>query len=78
MTNLETIIAVLAGHREARQWSDDAVAADLVTKLGLDAAAIMPEATVGIQDVAGLVANLQQANTKARADAEEPKAASSR
>lgn len=35
MNNLEATIAVLAAHREARQWSDDAVAADLVAQLGL-------------------------------------------
>ena len=37
-TNLECVIAVLAGHREARQWTDEAVAADLVAQLGLDPA----------------------------------------
>lgn len=37
MTNLEAAVAVLTKHREARQWSDEAVAADLLTQLGLDA-----------------------------------------
>lgn len=36
MNNLECAIAVLAKHREARQWADDVVAADLVAQLGLD------------------------------------------
>ena len=40
MTNLEITIATLAAHREARRWSDDAVAIDLLARLGLDAAAV--------------------------------------
>lgn len=38
MTNLECVIAVLASHREARRWTDEAVAHDLLAQLGLDAA----------------------------------------
>jgi hypothetical protein len=38
ITNLEAAEAVLAAHREARQWTDAAVAADLVAQLGLDPA----------------------------------------
>ena len=38
MTNLECAIAVLASHREARRWADEAVAADLLARLGLDPA----------------------------------------
>ena len=37
-TNLECAVSVLSGHREARQWTDEAVAADLVAQLGLDPA----------------------------------------
>lgn len=36
MTNLETAIATLAAHREARRWDDAIVAADLLTRLGID------------------------------------------
>lgn len=36
MTNLECVIAALAAHREARQWDDAVVAADLVAQLGLN------------------------------------------
>lgn len=36
MDNLECAMAVLAAHREARQWDDRAVAVDLVAQLGLD------------------------------------------
>jgi len=39
ITDLECAIAVLAVHREARNWTDEAVAADLLTQLGLDARA---------------------------------------
>ena len=42
MTNLECAIAVLATHREARRWTDEAVAADLMVQLKLD-----PQAVVG-------------------------------
>lgn len=38
MTNLECAIAVLASHRDARRWTDEAVALDLLAQLGLDAA----------------------------------------
>jgi len=36
MTNLECVVDVLARHREARQWTDAAVAADVLSALGLD------------------------------------------
>lgn len=38
MTNLECVIAILANHREARRWADEAVALDVLTGLGLDGA----------------------------------------
>jgi hypothetical protein len=38
VTNLDLVISVLATHREARRWSDEVVAADLLAHLGLDAA----------------------------------------
>lgn len=38
MTNLETAVAVLERHREARRWDDRDVAADLLAQLGLDPA----------------------------------------
>lgn len=36
MNNFDCAVAVLARHREARHWTDDAVAADLVAQFGLD------------------------------------------
>jgi hypothetical protein len=36
MTNLACAVAVLASHRAARHWTDEAVAADLLMQLGLD------------------------------------------
>ncbi len=36
MNNMQCIVAVLAAHREARRWDDEAVAIDLVAQLGLD------------------------------------------
>ena len=36
-TNLEAAVAVLKSHRDARGWSDAAVATDLLAQLGLDA-----------------------------------------
>lgn len=38
MTNLECAVAVLAQHREARKWTDTAVAVDLLAQFGLDPA----------------------------------------
>jgi hypothetical protein len=49
MTNLQAITAILAAHREARRWTDDAVAADLVAQLGLDPAADAKNAAPVIQ-----------------------------
>lgn len=37
VTNLECTVAVLEKHREARGWTDQEVAADLLAQLGLDA-----------------------------------------
>jgi hypothetical protein len=36
MNNMECIVAVLTAHREARSWTDEAVAMDLVAQLDLD------------------------------------------
>jgi hypothetical protein len=36
MNNLECAVRVLAMHREARKWSDEAVAADMLAQLGLE------------------------------------------
>jgi hypothetical protein len=36
MNNHEAVVATLARHREARQWSDDAVARDLMQQLDLN------------------------------------------
>jgi hypothetical protein len=48
MNNLECAVAVLSSHREARQWADEAVAADLLDQLGLDAAGEAKNARVVI------------------------------
>ncbi len=50
MTNLECTVAVLAKHREARQWTDEAVAAELVAQLGLDPAGDAKNATPGPEE----------------------------
>jgi hypothetical protein len=36
VNNLETVINVLASHREARQWTDTAVADDILSQLDVD------------------------------------------
>lgn len=36
MTVLEAVVAVLARHREARRWQDEAVARDVVAVLGMN------------------------------------------
>lgn len=41
MTNLELVISILAKHREARAWTDEAVAADMLAQLGVDPAGIV-------------------------------------
>lgn len=48
-TNYESVVSVLAAHREARRWSDEAVAADLCARLGIDPAG---EVVAGPQPVA--------------------------
>lgn len=37
MNNLECVMNILAAHREARMWTDEAVARDVMVQLGLDA-----------------------------------------
>lgn len=44
MTNLECCLAVILHHREARQWSDAAVATDLIAQLGLDPSGVAAKA----------------------------------
>lgn len=48
MTNLECAILVLEKHREARQWTDNAVAVELLAQLGLDAAGEAVHATLAV------------------------------
>jgi hypothetical protein len=73
MNNMECIVAVLASHREARAWNDEAVAMDLVAQLGLDpvgdAKNARPVVPVGIteEEVAAHEAAAQLALDKAKA-----------
>jgi hypothetical protein len=46
MTNYEAVVAILRGQREARQWTDEAVATDLCNQLGLDPGGEATKATV--------------------------------
>jgi hypothetical protein len=52
VTNLECALNVLAMHREARGWSDEAVATDLLTQLSLDPAGTAKNATTPAPDPA--------------------------
>lgn len=36
MNNLQCVINVLSSHREARRWSDESVAIDILAQLGVD------------------------------------------
>lgn len=36
MNNLECVMSALASHREARRWSDETVAIDILAQLGMD------------------------------------------
>jgi hypothetical protein len=65
MNNTECVVAVLARHRAARQWADDAVAADLLVQLGLDPAAEAEHATPAVD--ASLVTEDQVAAAEAAA-----------
>lgn len=47
MNNLTCAIGILAKHREARHWTDEDVAADLVAQLGLDPAGDAKNAAPG-------------------------------
>jgi hypothetical protein len=73
MTNLEAVIAVLVTHREARRWTDQAVAIDLLAQLGLevggDAAHATPLVDPGITEDEVVAAEkvAQEAFDKAKA-----------
>lgn len=71
MNNRECVIAVLASHREARHWTDESVADDLLAQLDIDPAAkakkAVPPAASGISEdeVIAHEAAAQQALDKA-------------
>lgn len=73
MNNHDCIVAVLVAHREARHWTDEEVAHDLVAQLGLDpvgdAANAKPVIMPGIteDEVVAHETAAQQAVDKARA-----------
>jgi hypothetical protein len=68
ITNLECAIAVLAVHRGARDWTDEAVAADLLTQLGLDATGEATNARPVTEDqVTAAEAAAKKATDKAKA-----------
>jgi hypothetical protein len=46
MNNYEATVAILRSQREARAWTDEAVASDLLTQLGVDPAGEAKKATV--------------------------------
>lgn len=48
MNNLECVVATLVRHREARGWTDDAVATDVLAQLGLDVAGDAAHATPAV------------------------------
>lgn len=73
MNNHDCAVAVLEAHREARRWTDDAVAADLLAQLGLDPSAeaknaVLPAAPGITEDeVVALEAAAKEAMDKAHA-----------
>jgi hypothetical protein len=74
MTNLECAIAVLTRHREARRWADEAVAADLLARLGLDpagdaahAAPVVDPSLLTEDEVAAAETAAEEATGKAKA-----------
>lgn len=73
MNNHDCAVAVLEAHREARRWTDDAVAADLLAQLGLDPSAeaknaVLPAAPGITEDeVVALEAAAKEALDKAHA-----------
>jgi hypothetical protein len=70
MTNLQCVTNVLLRHREARGWSDEAVALDLLMQLGLDFAGEAAHA-VAVADPAQVTeAEVVAAETAAKEAAE--------
>ncbi len=77
MTNMECAIAVLAAHREARAWTDEAVATELLWQLGLTpdgvAANVAPPSDLAVAEAADAAAVAEEqarfeADAKADAD----------
>jgi hypothetical protein len=75
MTNLECVIAVLISHREARRWTDEAVAHDLLAQLGLDAAGDAKNAVTPVDPSLVTEAEVVAAETAAQEAADKAKAA---
>lgn len=74
MNNQECVVAVLASHREARQWTDEAVAIDLLAQLGLDpqgdaahASPIINQSTITEDEVVAAENAAKEATDKAKA-----------
>jgi hypothetical protein len=70
MNNIECVVAVLARHREARHWTDEAVAANLLAELGLDPTDKAAHATAAI-DLAQVTEDQVTAAEKAAEQADE-------
>ena len=74
ITNTEATVAVLEKHREARAWSDSAVATDLLKQLGLDpkgeakhAAPVINPDQVTVDEVTAAEDAAKKATDKAKA-----------
>lgn len=74
MNNQECVVAVLASHREARQWNDETVAIDLLAQLGLDpqgdaahASPIINQSTITEDEVVAAENAAKEATDKAKA-----------
>lgn len=66
MNNFECVVATLARHREARRWTDEAVAHELCAELGIDEAGEAKNATRIPVDPAITEAEVVAAETTAR------------
>jgi hypothetical protein len=64
MNNRECALAVLTKHREARTWTDEAVADELLAQLDLDPAAVAEKASLVTEEQAAAA----EAAAKAAAD----------
>jgi hypothetical protein len=72
MTNLKAVLDVLSRHREARQWTDEAVAADVLKALDMDGSRDVGAEAQEVKDAQDKTTRAMAAQLKAASEPKSP------